>query len=72
MRLRDSLLSSNQETFSWSMPEKEMTGFLIRQNFMPQYTIGYAELQRPWRNEQELDILARENGEYMACAVANL
>ncbi len=68
-RLRDRLLSSNEETFSWSMPEKDMAGFLIKQQFMPQYTISYAELQRPWRDDEELAMLSQENGEYLACAV---
>lgn len=70
MRLRDTLLSRNQESFSWSLPEKDMAGFLVRQHFMPQYTISYADLQRPWRDEEEIELLARQNGEYLACAQA--
>lgn len=66
--IRDALLAVHNEFFDWGMPRDAMPEFLRQHGFEQQYQIGYADLQRPWRNDAEYEALARQPGEYLSYA----
>lgn len=69
-KLREIVLSRSEENFRWGMDRDAMAAFLGALGFSEQFQIGYAELQKSWRNADELAALERENGEYLVYAVA--
>lgn len=67
-KLRDVFLSSSNEHFSWSLAKDRMPGFLAEQGFTQQRQVHYDDLQKPYRSEEEMQLLQRQHGEYLVYA----
>lgn len=66
--IRDLVLSKRGEEFNWSKPMDEISGFLSEHGFVQQRLIPYADLQKGWRDDHEMDILRQQPGEYLVYA----
>ncbi|MDX1974523.1 MAG: SAM-dependent methyltransferase [Rickettsiales bacterium] len=56
------------EAFSWHMPMAEMADYLEPRGFTVVQSLSYAELQRSWRTDAEMQAIEPLGGEYMVAA----
>ena len=69
-KFRKVVLGVGEENPSWCILESRVGDFLKENAYTLQYTKSYAGLQLPYRNEQEMAVLKRQNGEYLVYSVA--
>ncbi len=68
--VRDGVLKRRGERFRWAIHMNDMAAFLTRSGFLLGRATRYADLQKPYCNQQDYARLTRQNGEHIFYASA--